>query len=1137
MQLSRLLDRFALPGLAMVAVLAKPGPGAPVSIDDTCKVAAPQDTTQFSGSNLNTNVPVKSGVVYSASGASLGLVRQGATFKQTSINIGEPVFLACGGDFDKDGWTDFIGAGPDSSAWAKFYKNNTKQNSDLASTSDWLNANFVVTPKFTKTGNDIVAGSSMGGGALGCGDVNKDGKDDYIYVRCTSGNNCAPSVYKVFLGNGNGTFQAGYNFTTNTTPLSYMGWSGNSFEIVDWNGDGWPDLVYGVGTGTGATNDGKLYVLLSDKQASPKFGQTAAAVITLTSSPGLLPRSGFNATGINAVSVADFNHNGTVDVIVGGSSGANAPMYRDKNFSSGVISNLTSFTGGSQTLIPADYDLDGKLDLMIATDGKNGRTGEKIFYYKNNGTNSPFSGNPTVLVNGGLSSSGDLDLGFAVDYDHDPYLTPDLMVSDGNDSGKFFILANRAVDKYVTCGTVESALVDVGNLGTSEATVTEVRLSPTQTLPAGTSVTYWASVNGSDASPTWVLAQDCGNGQLCASFTTIGTDIKWKAQLCSNGAQSVTPTIAGVKIDYSYVGVEKHFRAGPIARDGLIYLGAASMPGDRGWFFALNDQTGATVWEAGALLETNDSRKIFVAAGDGVVELSSANASSSALQGALDVGSTSAASAVISWVKSARFGLVTKRVFGGIEGSTAALLSRPSEPGWYLYKSTLGTQRTAIDAFVEAHAARTQLVFVGSKDGMLHAFYTNPANHSDPLNGKEMWAFIPPAVASELAGDTAADTVSHYVDGSPALADVLIGEEWKTVLIMGQGAGGESVFALDVTNTVEGETVNGPRLLWSFTDPDMGDTLSKPAIVRVKVGDEEKWLAVFASGPGGSGDGDTLYAVDIATGELVWRFEIGDSGAYISSDIAGYETDDEQGTSYDGFIDRLVFGDSKGRVFKVAPAVYSNGSTAAIGSVSVSGVAQPALFATESLTALGVQRGIGGTLGVSDNTSGDKSVLYVGTGGAGTTGNKNGVFAIDLASGAIVDSYIVNDATRFIGGVTVAHGQLVTTGSKETGSGLCSPSTGEVSSFETEDFDSTLAYATNDKFMGPAYIRNGQVYLVTESGTLMTSAYMAEGEGLASGGGGGGGELDDGAQNPNSGPDQAGELEDPFTIVSWRQVY
>src|SRR5262249_29293253 len=154
----------------------------------------------------------------------------------------------------------------------------------------------------------------------------------------------------------------------------------------------------------------------------------------------------------------------------------------------------------------------------------------------------------------------------------------------------------------------------------------------------------------------------------------------------------------------------------------------------------------------------------------------------------------------------------------------------------YTYSATSVADRTDIDAYITANQTRPQLVFVGSKDGALHAFHTDPASLADPTNGQEAWAFIPYDIAQRLAGDEASGVTSAYPDGSPTLASAKIAGVWRTVLVMGEGNGGRSVFAVDVTDTIDsGGLVTGPVPLWTYTDVNMGKTYSKPAVLRVKI--------------------------------------------------------------------------------------------------------------------------------------------------------------------------------------------------------------------------------------------------------------------------------------------------------------
>jgi type IV pilus assembly protein PilY1 len=204
------------------------------------------------------------------------------------------------------------------------------------------------------------------------------------------------------------------------------------------------------------------------------------------------------------------------------------------------------------------------------------------------------------------------------------------------------------------------------------------------------------------------------------------------------------------------------------------------------------------------------------------------------------------------------------------------------------------------------------MVFTGGNDGMLHAFKlgtlqlkwsgqgaTEKARLLNPDTGavckgsdgapcgKEMWAFIPKNALPYLKYMTDSSYCHVYsVDLTPYIFDASIGglpddartvSSWKTILIGGMKFGGackkftdtctspscvktpianvgySSYFALDITDQ------NNPKLLWEFSDPDLGFASSGPAVVRISgktggMADPLKngnWFVIFGSGPTG----------------------------------------------------------------------------------------------------------------------------------------------------------------------------------------------------------------------------------------------------------------------------------------------
>src|SRR5690606_38982071 len=130
----------------------------------------------------------------------------------------------------------------------------------------------------------------------------------------------------------------------------------------------------------------------------------------------------------------------------------------------------------------------------------------------------------------------------------------------------------------------------------------------------------------------------------------------------------------------------------------------------------------------------------------------------------------------------------------------------------------------------------------------------------------------------------------YYVDGSPTVADAYIGERWRTLLVGGLNKGGQSVYALDVTEPQNfAENAADDIVLWEFTDPDLGYSFSQPAIVRLQDG---TWAAVFGNGYNNTEEDDdpsatgnaVLFVVDLASGALIRKL---DTGVGMAGDPSG----------------------------------------------------------------------------------------------------------------------------------------------------------------------------------------------------------------------------------------------------------
>ncbi len=160
-------------------------------------------------------------------------------------------------------------------------------------------------------------------------------------------------------------------------------------------------------------------------------------------------------------------------------------------------------------------------------------------------------------------------------------------------------------------------------------------------------------------------------------------------------------------------------------------------------------------------------------------------------------------------------------------------------------------------SYVTSNATRAGRVYVGSNDGMLHAFDASTGNAN---SGSEVFAYVPSSVYGRLdilngrfgklnQLTSAAYQHAYYVDGSPNVVDAFYNNAWHSVLVSGLRGGGQGYFAMDVTSPdAVDEAAVASKVLWEFTDaddPDLGYTYSGSSIVRMHNG---RWAAIVGNG-------------------------------------------------------------------------------------------------------------------------------------------------------------------------------------------------------------------------------------------------------------------------------------------------
>lgn len=222
-------------------------------------------------------------------------------------------------------------------------------------------------------------------------------------------------------------------------------------------------------------------------------------------------------------------------------------------------------------------------------------------------------------------------------------------------------------------------------------------------------------------------------------------------------------------------------------------------------------------------------------------------------------------------------------------------------------------------------------------------------------SGKEEWTFIPRkamGIQTKLMNNTAVTPAHPYsFDGSPIAYVIDANQNGvidagtdKVYLFLGMRRGGRAYYALDVTNPTA-----QPTLMWSIDETsadfsELGYSFSAPRVGKVKVNGVSTLALFFGGGYSlnkdnhtvvGSTDtlktspsigtddtmGNALFVVNATTGALIWKATgTGSNSAtqYVNSalvdsvpsDVGIYDTD------YDGNVDRVLFGDTGGNVWR-----------------------------------------------------------------------------------------------------------------------------------------------------------------------------------------------------------------------------
>jgi hypothetical protein len=294
------------------------------------------------------------------------------------------------GDYDNDGYLDILITGNNGSGnVTKIYRNNGNNT-------------------FTEQSGISLAG--INGGSVTWADYDNDG---YLDILITGW--AGSPISKIYRNNGNNTF-------SEQTGISLTGVYDSSVAWGDYNNDGKPDILLTGFRNTTGLPDSSGYTYLT------KLYQN-------NGNNSFTEQDNFSLPGIDSCSVAwvDYNNDGYMDITSSRFRQQyflfpRAKVYQnngDNTFTRQEDIQLKGFIDGSQTC--GDFDNDGDLDYLLSNYGSKGTY---TTIYRNNGDDtynqqtciSQQGAYRSYLIPADYDNDGDLDL-LIIGYDNNGYFT------------------------------------------------------------------------------------------------------------------------------------------------------------------------------------------------------------------------------------------------------------------------------------------------------------------------------------------------------------------------------------------------------------------------------------------------------------------------------------------------------------------------------------------------------------------------------------------------------------------------------------------------------------------------------------------------------------------------------------------
>lgn len=233
------------------------------------------------------------------------------------------------------------------------------------------------------------------------GDLNGDGKDDFIYLPSSGG-----GPIQEYISSGDGRYSVVQGPWINVSNQS-IATDLNRVRLADFNGDGRADLF--VLSGSGITTSIKIYLANPDGT----YGMPV-------SGPQIYAGVGFNGdVDVNRIKIGRFHSRGKEDIAILGPAGTTLPIQIYSMNSNGVfgiptngptrtISNFSSIDAISDLnrIKVGDFNGDGVDDLLVVDGGGNAQI--NVYLSNHDGTFQPPIPGPLVSVNPLLGSPAKL---------------------------------------------------------------------------------------------------------------------------------------------------------------------------------------------------------------------------------------------------------------------------------------------------------------------------------------------------------------------------------------------------------------------------------------------------------------------------------------------------------------------------------------------------------------------------------------------------------------------------------------------------------------------------------------------------------------------------------------------------------